>query len=85
MTGPGGVFAKVKEKPWWKERGHNIQHDGAKPHAGGGNQAHFDEQGVVDGWKIKCIKQPAQSPDLNVLLRLSASSRCGHQDACLQS
>jgi hypothetical protein len=22
---------------------------------------------VVDGWKIKCIKQPAQLPDLNVL------------------
>lgn len=68
MTGPGGVFEKVKEKmPWMRGRPLFIQHDGAKPHNGNGNSAYFEEQGVIDGWNIQIVTQPAQSPDLNLL------------------
>ena len=68
MTGAGGIFEKVKNKmPWLKDFGHYIQHDGAKPHNGGGNVAHFDAEGVRDGWHIKVVTQPAQSPDLNIM------------------
>ena len=42
MTGPGGVFDKVKEKmPWMRGQPVFILHDGAKSHIGNGNAEFF--------------------------------------------
>lgn len=46
------------------EDGIRIQHDGAKPH---GNEEMLRQAGLADGWNIKFVTQPAQSPDLNVM------------------
>lgn len=63
--------AIIEHMPWAGTRGRTlvIQHDGAKPHTGKGNTAHwptmFAEQ--YPGRRIEVVVQPAQSPDLNVL------------------
>jgi len=68
MTRPDGILSKVKAKmPWLKESGIVIQHDGASPHNGKGNDARLLIAGQENNWNITFITQPAQSPDLNKL------------------
>lgn len=71
MRGDGieqGIIDAIKEKFFFKRsRSITIQHDGAKPHNGNGNEAVINALGCSDGWKIKVKTQPAQSPDLNIL------------------
>jgi hypothetical protein len=60
---------KIKEKmPWLHGKQVFVQHDGAPGHFGVGNKARFELAGHVgDGWRIKFVGQPAQSPDTNIL------------------
>lgn len=61
------IFAAVKQKmPWLKGKEVIVQQDGAPAHTTTENLRHFDQEGKKDGWKIKVITQPAQSPDLNI-------------------
>ena len=41
-----------------------------KRHNGMGNNAALTAAGLADGWNIKFTTQPAQSPDLNLILDL---------------
>jgi hypothetical protein len=44
-----------------------FQHDGAKPHTGLNNNAQLEAAGSIDGWTVKFVTQPPNSPDLNIL------------------
>lgn len=58
-----------------------IQHDGASPHHTQGNRDAFAAAGVLDGWQIRLVQQPANSPDLNILdlgFFASLQRRCEH-------
>lgn len=67
MTRPGGVFDNIKQKmPWLRNSDIFLQHDGAKPHNGGGNLDRLTLAGLLDGWHIRIVTQPAQSPDVNI-------------------
>jgi len=61
------VITMIRRRLHWK-KGEKIiiQHDGAKPHGGGGNKEYFDRIKYQYGWHIEVETQPAQSPDLNV-------------------
>jgi len=52
---------------WLKCEDMVIQHDGARPHTGKGNEEMLKKAGVQDGWKIRFVSQPAQSPDTNIM------------------
>lgn len=68
FTMEGGIFDSIKEKmPWLRGTHVFIQHDGAKPHTGLNNEALIAEAGSTDGWSFVMDRQPAQSPDLNIL------------------
>ena len=60
------IIPAIKEK-WIEPKEHVIfiQQDNATPHVKGDNQA-VVEAGTSDGWNIKLVNQPAQSPDVNV-------------------
>lgn len=77
-TMPGGIIDKVKEKmPWLRGNVVSIQHDGAKPHSGRDNEAFMQQHGSTEGWIIQFVRQPAQSPDLNILdLGIFHSRKC---------
>ena len=68
LTKEGGLLDSVKRKmPWLKGEDVTVQHDGATPHTGKGNEENLKQAGIKDGWKIKFISQPSQSPDVNIL------------------
>lgn len=68
FTKPGGVLAKIKERmPWLHGRLVRIQHDGARPHTGMNSEALIAAHGSTNGWQFRFKRQPAQSPDLNIL------------------
>jgi hypothetical protein len=61
------IFQQIKRKmPWLRGQPVFVQQDGAAPHTGKGNMDYFDIHGRKNGWNIKVITQPAQSPDLNI-------------------
>ena len=65
---PGGVIATAKEKmPWMRGRRLKIQHDGARPHTAGGLEDEVHAVSSTEGWHISMVRQPAQSPDLNIM------------------
>ena len=51
---------------WLKSEIVTVQQDGASPHTGKNNPRELNLAGKVEGWNIKLITQPAQSPDLNI-------------------
>ena len=60
MTRPGGVFDNIKQKmPWLQNSDIFLQHDGAKPHNGGRNLDRLTLAGLLDGWHIRIVTQPA--------------------------
>ena len=68
VTKKGGLLDSVKSKmPWLKGEDIVVQHDGATPHTGKGNEDKLKELGFKGQWKIKFVTQPAQSPDTNIL------------------
>jgi hypothetical protein len=68
VTKEGGLLDSVKRNmPWLKGKDIIVQHDGAPPHTGKGNEEKLKEVGIKDGWNIKFVTQPAQSPDTNIL------------------
>jgi hypothetical protein len=68
MTKPGGVLEAVRARfASYGQRQIVIQHDGATPHTGKGNEVLLDEAGQLQGMNIRFDKQPSQSPDLNKL------------------
>ena len=66
---PFGVIEAIVDKmPWLCGPGKHIyvQHDGAAPHTGGGNNELLNLEGQLeDETCIHYIMQPAQSPDMN--------------------
>jgi len=61
------LLAEIKVKmPWLKGKEVIVQQDGASAHTTPSNLEVFNREGRKDGWKIKVITQPAQSPDLNI-------------------
>jgi hypothetical protein len=78
FTTEGGVLDSIKEKmPWLSTKIVKIQHDGAKPHSGHNNETVIANLGSTNGWRFQFKRQPAQSPDLNVLdLGLFWSLKC---------
>jgi hypothetical protein len=68
FTKEGGVIEKIKEKmPWMSDKILKIQHDGARPHTGQGNEQLISAHANTGTWRIRFVTQPAQSPDLNIL------------------
>lgn len=68
FTMQGGVLDKIKHRmPWLRGRRVKIQHDGARPHTGKDAEALIAAAGSVGGWEFVFKRQPAQSPDLNIL------------------
>jgi transposase len=66
MVGTGGVLQTIRKNfSWLKGKPIIIQHDGATPHNGEGNDVLLDDAGQEYGWNIRFVTQPAQSPDLN--------------------
>jgi hypothetical protein len=78
FTMEGGVLDSIKEKmPWLSTKTVKIQHDGAKPHSGHNNETVIANLGSTNGWRFQFKRQPAQSPDLNILdLGLFWSLKC---------
>jgi hypothetical protein len=61
------IFELIKARmPWMAGKTVIVQQDGASPHVGKGNLEYFRQEGRKNGWKIKVVTQPPQSPDLNV-------------------
>jgi hypothetical protein len=76
MTKPNGILHAIKTKmPWLRQRGIEIQHDGASPHTGKGNKVRLNVIAQENDWNMNIIVQPAQSPDLNKL-DLCPSTAC---------
>lgn len=68
FTRPGGVLDAIKEKMHFRRHiPIIIQHDGASPHTGHDNEALIALAGSTGGWTFAFKRQPAQSPDLNIL------------------
>ena len=68
MTKEDGVLARIREKmAWLGETGVIVQHDGASPHEGRGNDFHLACAGWEHEFKIEFVTQPSPSPDLNKL------------------
>ncbi|CAM9814633.1 unnamed protein product, partial [Choristocarpus tenellus] len=44
-----------------------VQQDGATPHTGKGNSEILSEAGKTEGWSIRLVIQPSNSPDLNII------------------
>ncbi len=62
----GRVFSAIRERfPNGSRRIVNIQQDNARPHIKC-DDLHVQAAGN-DGWKMKMVNQPANSPDLNIL------------------
>jgi hypothetical protein len=67
LVGDHGVMQSIREKmPWMEGERLFIQHDGASAHDKGGNKEFFETDEHTQLFNIGIIKQPAQSPDLNV-------------------
>jgi hypothetical protein len=63
---PRGVFDQIEKKmPWLRHGTVLVQQDGALPHTGQDNVNDLEMAGTGEGWTVKIITQPAQSPDLN--------------------
>ena len=61
------LLPAIRKKMWWlKSEIVTVQQDGASPHTGKNNPRELNLAGKVEGWNIKLITQPAQSPDLNI-------------------
>lgn len=61
------VMQAVRKKmPWLRGKPVIIQCDEASAHTGGDNIAKLNQEGQKKGWDIRFVKQPTQSPDLNV-------------------
>ena len=61
------VIDNVKAKmPWLHGQPVIIQQDGASPHTAHGVIQRLGDYGSTDGWNIKLVTQPPQSPDLNI-------------------
>ena len=60
------VFAEIKTKLFWLQ-GEDVivQHDGAPPHVKA--ESNLNAAGATGEWNIKMLRQPAQSPDMNIL------------------
>ena len=68
VTKKDGLLDAVKAKmPWLEGKIVMIQHDGAGPHAGKGNEELLRRAGMEGGWNIRFVTQPAQSPDTNIM------------------
>ena len=68
FTRDDGIFDRIKEKmPWLRGHEVKIQHDGATPHKGFDNEEVIAAAGGGHGWTFVFDRQPAQSPDLNIL------------------
>ena len=75
VIGKDSVFDRIREKMWWfhknsgkPEAGQTLyyQHDGATPHDCDKNKRVWAQNRRMKGFDILVVKQPAQSPDLNV-------------------
>lgn len=68
LAGEGGVMQHIRAKMGWlQDVGVVIQHDGAGPHNGKGNNFFLPCAGHEHELPISIETQPAQSPDLNKL------------------
>jgi len=68
MTRRGGVFDTIRTKmSWLRDEEIVVQHDRAPPHRGKGNKTKLDGVRKVNGRKISILREPPQSPDLNIL------------------
>jgi hypothetical protein len=62
-----GLFDTIeKMMPWLEGYTVIIQQDGARPHTGNDTVSDLEAAGTGDGWTVKVVTQPAQSPDLNI-------------------
>ena len=52
---------------WLRDEEIVVQHDRAPPHRGKGNKTKLDGVRKVNGRKISILREPPQSPDLNIL------------------
>ena len=43
-----------------------FQQDGARPHTGDDNISDLEKAGKGEGWEIKVVTQPVQSPEFNI-------------------
>ena len=75
VIGKDGVFDEIRKNMWWfhknsgkPEAGQTLfyQHDGATPHDCDKNKRVWAQNRRMKGFDILVVKQPAQSPDLNV-------------------
>lgn len=67
-TRAGGIMDKIRALlPHLKDTGIRVQHDGAKPHTGLNAEARINACLGANNWNCTVFRQPAQSPDLNVL------------------
>ncbi|CAN0537545.1 unnamed protein product, partial [Laminaria digitata] len=63
--------------PWLRSR--VVQQDGASPHTGKGNPEILNSARMGRGWMVELVTQPAQSPDLLGLLRISQVKGMGDE------
>ncbi|CAM9393881.1 unnamed protein product, partial [Choristocarpus tenellus] len=53
--------------PWLQGKHVVVQQDGATPHTGKGNSEVLSGAGKTEGWSIRLVMQPSNSPDLNIM------------------
>ncbi|CAM9807061.1 unnamed protein product [Choristocarpus tenellus] len=62
------ILAAIKTKiPWLQGKHVVVQQDGASPHMGKGNSEISSGAGKTNGWSIRLVTQPSNSPDLNIM------------------
>ncbi|CAM9725014.1 unnamed protein product, partial [Choristocarpus tenellus] len=62
------LLPAIKTKmPWLQGKQVVIQQDGATPHMGKGNSEILSGAGKTEGWSIRLVTQPSNSPDLNIV------------------
>ncbi|CAN0037836.1 unnamed protein product [Choristocarpus tenellus] len=53
--------------PWLQGKHVVIQQDSPTPHTGKGNLEILSGEGKTEGWSIRLVTQPSNSPDLNIM------------------
>ncbi|CAM9970472.1 unnamed protein product [Choristocarpus tenellus] len=62
------LLPPIKTKvPWLQGKYVAIHQDGATPHTGKGNSKILSGAGTTEGWLIRIVTQPTNSPGLNIM------------------
>ncbi|CAM9982283.1 unnamed protein product [Choristocarpus tenellus] len=62
------LLPAIKTKmPWLQEKHIVVQQGGATPHRGKGSSEILSRAGKTEGWLIRLVMQPSNSPDPNIM------------------